>query len=104
MDNGEIRGRYEDVKIQEGDRFQATIGCLDDAQNCDVTFELRVRVQGESTKTLRTWRQTYDGNLRTIDIDLDSLAGKTVKIFLVVRANGDASDAWAAWVNPRIAR
>jgi hypothetical protein len=30
------------------------------------------------------------------------MAGKQVKFFLIVRANGDASDAWAVWVNPRI--
>lgn len=102
-DGGEVRGRYPDIVIETGDRFQATVGCLEGMQNCDVTFELRYRVPGERPyRLLSSWRQTYNGKARFVDVDLSEFAGKSVKFYLVVRNNGATSDAWAAWVNPTI--
>jgi hypothetical protein len=106
VENGEIRGRYgEYVKIQKGDRFQATIGCMNGAEDCDVTYQLLYRrASGGRMQVLYTWRQKYDGNIRNIDISLDELAGGSARFYLVIIANGDAQDASAAWVNPRIVR
>ncbi len=103
---GEIRGRYENVKIQRGDTFQATIGLMNGSDTGNVVFELRYRVNGQAPQTLKTWRQTYDGKVKAVEYDLSSLAGKTVTIFLIVRdsGSGDIADTYAAWVNPRIVR
>ncbi len=105
VSGGQIRGRYEPIKIQKGDHFQATIGCLHGEQSCDVTFELRYRVIGGGrSQSLGTWHQTYDGKVKSLDIDLSRFAGDSVRFYLVVTANNNSADNAAVWASPVIVR
>lgn len=102
--NGLIRGKYPALRIQSGDRFQAQIGCLYEANDCDMTFRLQYQIGSGTVRTLGQWREVYEGQSYPINIDLSTLSGEKVKFILSVFANGSSHEDYAVWVNPRIAR
>jgi hypothetical protein len=57
--NGMISGKYPAFKIQTGDRFQAQIGCLYEANDCDMIFRLQYQIGNGSVRTLGQWREVY---------------------------------------------
>ena len=102
--NGMISGEYPPFRIQTGDRFQASIGCLHEANDCDMIFRLQYQIGNSSVKTLGQWREVYEGKYYPISIDLSTLNGERVKFILSVLANGSSHEDFALWVNPRITR
>jgi len=100
--NGEISGRFPAMTIPSGKRFKSLIGCLYNATNCNVHFVLKYIADGGSVQTLGEWNESYEGNFTNIDIDLNSLAGKSVQFILTVRANGASDGDQAFWLHPRI--
>lgn len=101
---GYITGEFPKRKIQAGDWFRAVIGCVYDNPKCNVTFKLQYSVDGGAAQTLSTWKQTYDGKIEKINIDLSFLAGKRVVFILKVQNNDSSEGDWAFWLNPRIVR
>jgi hypothetical protein len=106
VDDGVIKGLYPPYTIAAGDHFRAQVGyiALFDG-SCglrSVKFQLHYTADGEGWTTLGEWTKHCDYTLTSIDIDLNPIAGKTVKFNPVVLANGSASQDWAVWVNPRI--
>lgn len=101
--NGMISGQYPAFTIQAGDRFRALVNCQYNAKNCNVIFRLDYRNSGK-VKTLASWHEVYEGKFHPIDLDLSSLAGETLKLILVVSANGGNNDDYAIWLNPHIIR
>jgi len=67
-----------------------------------VKFQLNYREAGV-TKALEEWAESCDGSIKEVDVDLNSLAGKTVQFALAISANGAANEDWAVWVNPQVA-
>jgi hypothetical protein len=104
VDNGYISGRYPAYNIKAGDRFKGIIGCLYDGSTCKVQFQLNYVADGGPEQTLASWNQTYDGSVEKLDVDLSSLAGKSVIFILRVNSNGSSNQAWAFWLQPRIVR
>lgn len=104
VNNGVVTGKYPAFDVEEGDTFRAVIGCLDNGLACDVRFQLNYRADGGSLQNLATWNEQYDGNIQTIELDLSSLAGKSVEFVLAVQANGSSAQDWAFWLQPRIVR
>jgi hypothetical protein len=103
--NGWIQGTFPSVNIKAGYRLKAQIGCLDGALSCDVTFFIKTSADGGAWASLSPsagWNETYDNSLRTIDIDLTSLSGKSVEFLFQVDANSNGGQDWAVWINPRI--
>ena len=101
--NGIISGQYPAITLQEGDRFRAIVNCEHDSSKCDVIFRLDYKNNGQ-VKTLASWHEIYEGKYYPVDLDLSSLAGETVKLILVVSANGPQKNDNAIWLNPRIFR
>jgi hypothetical protein len=100
--DGYIRGEYPVFHVNAGHRFKAIAACQSGAEKCDVLFQLSYRVgDGEPIK-IWEGRETYDGSLTTIDIDLSALAGFDVKFILSVLANGAPDGDQAFWLLPRI--
>lgn len=99
--DGYIQGLYPALAIQDGDRFQTTIGCQYWAKSCYVTYRIDYRTSA-GVKTLWTFKERYDGLSYNVNIDLSFLAGKQVEFFLMVLASGSASDDQALWIAPRI--
>jgi hypothetical protein len=101
---GMLSGKYPPIRIQSGDRFQAQIGCLYKANDCDIIFRLQYQIGTGRIQTLGQWREVYEGQFYPINIDLSSLSGENVKFILSAHANGSSHEDFALWVNPRIAR
>ena len=104
VDNGYISGRFPAFTVKAGDRFKAVVGCLYNGAACNVLFLLNYVADGGPEQTLASWNQTYDGNIQKLDVDLSSLAGKSVIFILRVNANGPSNQDWAFWLQPRVTR
>ena len=104
VNNGVIRGKYPNFKIQAGDHFKAMIGCLEKANDCNMTFKLEYQIGSDPAKTLGQWSETYEGKYFPIDIDLSFLNGQRVKFILTILANGSSHEDYGLWVNPQISR
>lgn len=100
--DGMISGKYEPIRINSGDRFQALIGCIYKANDCDMVFRLQYQIGNGQIRTLGQWREVYEGQFYPLNIDLSSLDGERVKFILSVLANGSAHEDYALWINPRI--
>ena len=103
--DGAITGTYPAYKVVPGEHFKAKIGflLLSDG-TCgagNVRFQLNYR-EGSARASLGEWTDTCDGALKDIDVDLSSIAGRTVQFVLAVVANGSALQDQAAWVSPRV--
>jgi hypothetical protein len=101
--NGSIQGVYPAVNIQGGDFFRAQVGCLHGSASCNVNFTLRYD-DGGGVKTLGQWNEVYDNSVRTLNIDLSALNGKSVQFILQVDANSNGGQDWALWIRPQIVR
>jgi len=102
--DGLITGQYPGFRIQTGDRFQALISCQHKANDCDVIFRLAYQIGNGAVRTLGQWREVYEGEYYSINMDLSALDGERVKFILTVMANGSSHEDFALWVNPRITR
>jgi hypothetical protein len=80
------------------------IGCIDEANDCDMVYRLQYQIGNGSIKTLGQWREVYEGQEYPISIDLSTLRGENVKFILSVLSNGSAHEDFALWINPRISR
>lgn len=101
--SGYIRGVFPDYKVKDDDHFVAVIGCLDNNPNCRVTFVLSYIKANGGEVTLGTWDEKFEGSVRSLDIDLSSLAGKEVNFVLTVETgNNSFAQANAFWFVPQI--
>lgn len=105
VNDGKITGTYPAYTVVSGEHFKAKIGFLAQSDGTcgtgNVKFQLNYKESGILT-SLGEWPETCDGPLRAVDVDLNSLAGRTVQLVLVVLANGPASQDWAVWVAPQV--
>ena len=101
--NGVISGRFPAITVENGDRFKALIGCMDDMESCDVTFRLKY-MDGGGIYTLGTWHEVYEGMHTRVDVDLSGLAGKKVHFILEVDNNGSSYQDKVFWMTPHIER
>jgi hypothetical protein len=104
VEDGLISGEYPAFKVKAGDHFKTVIGCLYDAETCQVMFQLNYREEDGPIQNLATWTETYDRHLTHVDLDLSRLAGKQMHFILTVLAIGDPTQDAAFWLVPRIVR
>ena len=104
VNDGLITGKYPEITVQSGDRFQAWINCMNRANDCDMIFKLQYQIGSGQVQTLGQWREIYEGQYYAINIDLSALSGQRVKFILTVLANGSSHEDYAQWIAPRIAR
>lgn len=102
IDNGVISGKYPAYTVQPGDHFLAIVSCENNAKNCNVRFQLDYQLDSGALQTLASWNETHNGSFTNVDVDLSSLAGKTVQFILTVSANGAPDQDRALWLLPRI--
>lgn len=101
--NGFITGEFPSFTVQSGDRFRTIVNCQRDATKCNVVFRLDYKDNGQ-IRTFASWAEVYEGKYYPVDLDLSSLAGRTLKFILTVSANGGNSQDYAIWLNPHIVR
>ncbi len=103
--DGVITGTYPAYTVVSGEHFKAKIGFLALSDGTcgtgNVKFQLNY-IESGVTKNLGEWAKTCDGNLKDVNVDLSSIAGKTVQFVLAVLANGSASQDSAIWVSPEV--
>lgn len=100
---GFISGTFPARTIQSGDRFVAWIGCLADSKGCNVRFRLDYINPNGKVINLGEWKESFDGKITQLDIDLADLEGKKVQFILTVEARSDNfSAANAFWFLPSI--
>jgi hypothetical protein len=102
--HGYIRALYPSFRVQEGDRFQATISCEVGAASCSVLFRLDYQLADGTIRELWSVEERYEGNLTTVDLDLSLFEGQDINFVLTVLSLGPASDNRALWIEPRIVR
>jgi hypothetical protein len=100
---GWIRGIYPEYTVQPGDEFKTVVGCMADMQLCSIEFRLYYIDQNDKDLLLGTWFEAFDGNVTNIDIELDFLAGDTVRFMLeMVAMTENTHKAYGFWFVPRI--
>jgi hypothetical protein len=104
VNDGYISGTYPAFDVQSGDRFQTLVGCQYGSTVCFVKFRLDYQVGADPVKTLASWDEKYDNQYYPVNIDLSSLAGKSVKFILTVLSVGSPTQDDALWSAPRITR
>ncbi|MGE5375705.1 MAG: NBR1-Ig-like domain-containing protein [Bacteroidota bacterium] len=104
INDGMISGKYPNFLVQSGDRFQANVGCLELANDCDIIYRLQYQIGSGDIRTIGQWREVYEGSSYPINVDLSFLSGQKVKFILAVQANGSSHEDYALWINPRIVR
>jgi len=106
VDNGVIIGWYGPLTIPQNSEFIAKVGFLDGGQATD-GVEFRVAFRESSTlkdTMLATVSAKYDGKMDTFQTSLESIAGKTGQILLIVHSAGSSAYDWAAWTDAKIIR
>lgn len=101
---GYILAEIPALNFQVNDHFLATTGCMHANTRCNTTFQLQYTVQDGEWQVLSSWKETYDGVVHPIEIDLSALTGQPIWLRLVVLNNGNSSSDWAFWMEPRIVR
>jgi hypothetical protein len=101
--NGFIQAVYPEFTVQNGDRFQATVGCQADATSCYVAYRLDYQV-GNTIRTFWTFRERFEGWTYNANLNLSPLAGQSVRFILYVSAWGSPFGDRAIWGNPVITR
>jgi large repetitive protein len=102
---GYIKGSYPAYNVQSGDRFQSIINCAYNATGCYVNFRLDYQIGGGAVNTLWSFNERYEGLYYPVNLDLSSLAGKSVNFILYVAdvsGHGSPSADKAVWVGARI--
>ena len=100
--DGAITGLYPNYTVVAGEHFKARIGFLGSCGGGNVKFQLNYKEAGV-IKPLGEWTDTCDTALKDVDVDLTSIAGKTVQLALAVLANGPFDQDKAVWISPRVA-
>jgi hypothetical protein len=105
VDNGVMTGLYPAYTVVAGEHFRAKIGFLAKPDGTcgvgNVKFQVNYKEAGV-LKPLGEWTETCDGTLKSVDVDLSTIAGKNVQFALAVLANGPADQDWAVWIGPEI--
>jgi hypothetical protein len=106
VNDGSMTGLYPTYTIVSGEHFKARIGFLALPNGTcgagNVKFQLNYKESSGGFTSLGEWAETCDGALRDIDVNLSSLAGKSIQLVLAVLANGAATEDMAVWVSPRV--
>ena len=101
--DGLITGLFPAYTVKNGDHFLTQIGLRSGCTDGDVQFRFGYK-DGANVVMPFKWNESCDGTLKTIDLDLSDLAGKTVQFILEVSTRGPFRNDRSIWVSPRIER
>lgn len=110
IDNGYISGSYYEMyntlgyKVKAGEHFYARCGFIKGAAAGKVRYSVMIRCEGGQNVWIFEGVKSYDGTLKTINVDLTPYAGKKADFILKVSAEGTSQQDWAVWEQARIIR
>lgn len=101
VNDGYIIGRFPEYQVGIGDFIRARIGFIANG-GCgagDAKFSIYYTIGNDmgTLNKLAEWHETCDGSMHKVTKELDAVQGKTVRIYLVVEANGSSGQDWAIW-------
>jgi hypothetical protein len=103
--DGFVEGAFSGLTIKDGYHFRSVLGCQGGSSKCQVTYVLKYKADSGESGTLGTWDQIgSDKVMDNVVVDLSSLAGKRITLYLVVNSKGDNTDDRALWLLPRITK
>jgi hypothetical protein len=102
--DGVIFGKFPSYTIQNGDRFRVNLGFRSPCGEGRVKFQFSYQEGDGPVVPYREWSKSCDTSLLFVEVDLSTLAGKTVNFILGVNADGSHRDDRAIWVDPQIVR
>lgn len=105
--NGYIQGVYPAFAVQKGDTFQTSLGCERSATSCYVQFRLAYQKDSGPITTIFQFNERWEGLTKPPSVrpvNLDFLAGQSVKFILYMSAYGSPIGDRAVWGNPVIVR
>jgi hypothetical protein len=101
--DGLISGLFPDYTVKNKDHFRTQLGFRSNCTGGNVEFRFGYK-EGSNVVIINKWIKSCDGALLTIDLDLSSLAGKTVEFILEVSTHGAFEKDHSIWVSPRVER
>ena len=107
-----IFGAYPPLTIETGDRFRAGLACEADDEPCEVAFGLAyydengvfLELPAETGPVSLAMHNESGASFTPVDVSLDALAGRTVRLVLIVRPTGDTAGGRALWIRPFVFR
>jgi hypothetical protein len=105
--NGYVQGVYPAFPVQKGDTFQTSLGCERQATSCYVQFRLAYQKDSGPITTIFQFNERWEGLTKPPSVrpvNLDFLAGQSVKFILYMSAYGSPIGDRALWGNPVIVR
>ena len=102
-DDGRITGTFSEYTVQDGDRFIAKLGFVEDCGEGHVIYELRYNEGGQNERVAEL-AENCDGRTQRVDIALSDLDGRRVQFVLLVLADGSPQDDLVVWSSARIER
>ncbi|MDX1600737.1 MAG: PA14 domain-containing protein [Anaerolineales bacterium] len=99
-----VTGSYPARQFAAGERFRARIGCSEAGTDCRYVYRLGYRDSDGGVHAVASWVGEHDGITDRVDVDLASLAGRTVALILEVESRSEGITSPAIWVRPRIVR
>lgn len=99
-----LSGEFPGITIQEGDHYRATIACLHETPDCNLSFTAYLGIQNKPGVRLGTWKPTGENSIEEIDIDLSKFAGQVVRFSLSLSSDDYKSkgNQDVVWIMPRI--
>jgi hypothetical protein len=104
LTDGVIFGKFPSYTIQNGDRFRANLGFRSPCADGKVKFQFSYQEGDGTVVSLREWSKSCDTSLLFVEVDLSTLAGKTVNFIIGVHADGSHEGDRAIWIDPQIVR
>jgi len=89
QENSFLRGTYPAFQVPNGAAFYAILGCSGGNSACNTSLTLSYIEGNAAPKQLAAWSETFDNAFQRLDLDLSSLAGKTVQFVLTLSSNGN---------------
>ncbi len=101
--DGRITGVFPQFTIQDGDRFKAKLGFMENCGGGQVVFQFGIK-ETDAVQILAEWKKSCDGTLLLPELDLSGYKGRVAQFVLVVLADGSPEDDLVVWGSARIER
>jgi len=89
QENSFLRGTYLAFQVPNGAAFYAILGCSGGNSACNTSLTLSYIDGNAAPKQLAAWSEIFYNAFQRLDLDLSSLAGKTVQFVLTLSSNGN---------------
>lgn len=104
VQNGEIVGRFNPVRIFSGAHLKSLVGCQFGYEQCKVKMKITYTTADGVEVPIGEYAQYYDGFTQEVDISLKDLGltGQEIGFNFYVQTDGGPEEDMSFWFNPRL--